>query len=239
MKKVFCIAFVLLLAFIPLALAGVVDSREIGDIPEVEVVEVQYVEDEEELAPTFEPETRTTPNAESTPNPNNPVPSATPEANPGVTPEANPSVTPEPMPAVTSTPQIVEVVTQLDEDDPVPPETPVIQIVETPEEFEDLYEDINTTYELTITYISIDGTPIGDPVRISVEGGEPINIPAITVENFTPAGTNNSSTMPFRDTEVTVIYVPEGFDEEIISINKYNTPLGLGSSIMNVGVCVE
>ena len=255
MKRVLALTIVAMLVFIPLALAGVIDSRENEDIADVEVVDVVYVDDnnndpEAELAPTFDPQNRDTPNSTSTPAPNDPAASATPEAapdaSPSVSPDASPSAEPAASPSVepdltpSATPE-VEVSTDVNpsnpDDDPPPP--PTVVIVETPTEFEDVYEDINTTYDIVVTYISIDGTPIGDPVTITVEAGEPVNIPMLPIENFSPTSIVNGDNMPRRDVQVTVIYVPEGFDQELINIGDYNTPLGLGASMMNVGVCVE
>ncbi len=219
MKKVLALTIVAMLVFIPLALAGVVDSPDNDDIADVEVIDVEYVDDDDpdDFPPAFEPEDQESPEASSTPRPeasSTPAPDGTPE---------------------------VEVVIDVDSSDPDddPPPPPVVEIVETPTEFEEVYEDINTTHEVVITYISIDGTPIGDPVTMTVETGETIDIPTLPIESFnsTPIGFNEI--MPNRDTQVTVIYVPEGFDEELLNIGDYNTPLGLGASMMNVGVCVE
>lgn len=119
-----------------------------------------------------------------------------------------------------------------------PPRPPVVEIVDPTEEIEQLIEEITPTYELTITHVTIDGTPIGEPETELMEVGQPIDVPTLAVEGYIPIEIEQE-TMPSRPTEITVIYVPSDFAEELLSINDYDTPLGLGASIMNVGVCVE
>ena len=179
MKKVLCLVAVLMVVFIPLAVAGiVVDSRINLDITEVEIIQIEYAE------------------------------------NNGPNDQPNPNIE-------------------------VNPILPMVEIVETPPAFETVYEDINTSYEVTVNYVSITGEPIGTPVTIPYEAGQPVDVPAVVIENFNPTPIEANTNMPNRNVQVTVVYVPDGFDNTIIDINEYNTPLGLGASMMNVGVCVE
>lgn len=239
MKKALCLTIALMLLWIPAALAGALDSRENEDINEVEIIEIIYDDDDDELPPTFPPETR--PTAKPTDSPTsapNPSASAAPEATPNATPaDGLPEATPGP---TTEIIEVSTVVVPVDPTDDTPPSIPVIEIVDTPEEIEEVYEDIDTTFDVTVIYISIDGTPVSDPVTVTVEAGQPIEIPSVTIENFSQTPVDlQDNIMPLRDLEITVIYVPEGFNDEILNISDYGTPLGIGASMMNVGVCVE
>ncbi len=214
MKKVLCLALVLMIVSVSLALAAVVDSPKNQDIADVEVVEVNYQEDDDEDDPAPAPAV-------------DPAPANTP---PPQQPGTEPNVKQE----------VIDIVTNPDQDNPEkdPPASPVVGIVEPPKAIETVIEDLKTTYEVTINYVSIDGTQVQEPVKEMVEAGQPINIAAVPIENFISAGAEQQI-MPARDVELTVIYVPDDFAEEIISIKGYETPLGLGSTFMNVGVCVE
>ena len=215
MKKVLCLALVLMIVSVSLALAAVVDSPKNQDIADVEVVEVNYQEDDDEDDPAPAPAV-------------DPAPANTP---PPQQPGTEPNVKQE----------VIDIVTNPDQDNPEkdPPASPVVEIVVPPKAIETVIEDLKTTYEVTINYVSIDGTQVQEPVKEMVEAGQPINISAVTIENFISTGSEQQQIMPARDVELTVIYVPDDFAENIISIYGYETPMGLGSTFMNVGVCVE
>ena len=120
-----------------------------------------------------------------------------------------------------------------------PPENPEIDIIHNPPEVEQLIEDLQTTYEVTVNYVALDGTPIGEPVKQQVDVGTEFTIPLLNVAEFQPVSDLVKQTMPARDVEYTVIYLPEDFADNLIDINDYNTPLGIGNTVMNLGVCVE
>ena len=57
------------------------------------------------------------------------------------------------------------------------------------------------------------------------------------IPGYTATMLRVSGTMPDRDLEYTVIYIPE--NARLIPIEDYNIPLGLGEIWMHVGVCFE
>ena len=154
--------------------------------------------------------------------------------------EIVPRFTPTPVAPPEPTPmppeKVIEIVPVNPEDEP--PEPPVVQIVEPPEEIELLIEELKPTYELTIIYLYSDGTPASETVRETLEAGQPVDTPIPGIPGYTPTG-GYWGPMPPRNLQVTVIYTPAGAGEELIDIGDYETPLGLGASMMNVGVCVE
>ena len=228
MKKTLCIAVVLMFALISVALAGVVDSRENDDITEVEIIEIEYRDPDPQPSPT------------------KPQPSSTPQApaptQPGIGGGDDPGESPKPTTGTdVKTSTEPPKVTNIDYKDPNldPPGNPEIDIIHNPPEVEQLIEDLQTTYQVTVNYVALDGTPVGEPVKQQVDVGEEFTIPLPPVVNFQPVSDPVEQTMPARDVEYTVIYLPDDFADELIDINGYNTPLGIGNSVMNLGVCVE
>lgn len=118
------------------------------------------------------------------------------------------------------------------------PETPV-----PPPEIEEIIEDLQTIYRLTIYYIFLDGTTAAPTYTEQLEAGTEYYVPSPEIPGYTPTMYVVSGVMPARDIEYTVIYIPapDGPDDPppFKTIEDYETPLGLGASYMNVGICVE
>ncbi len=117
------------------------------------------------------------------------------------------------------------------------PETPV-----PPPEIEEIIEELQTTYRLTIYYIYLDGSTAAPTYTEQLDTGTEYNVPSPEIPGYTPTIPVVRGVMPARDVEYTVIYIPTDDPDNytpFISINEYETPLGLGTIIMNVGVCIE
>ena len=112
------------------------------------------------------------------------------------------------------------------------PETPV-----PPPEIEEIIEEHQTTYRLTIYYIYEDGTTAAPTDTEQIDVGKEYGVPSPVIPGFSPSTERVSGVMPPRNVEYTVIYVYG--DHPGRSIEDYETPLGLGASIINVGICVE
>ncbi len=94
---------------------------------------------------------------------------------------------------------------------------------------------------LTVEYIVIDGLVPPPPPHIEqLSPGTPYYVPSPSLPGYEPNRPVVRGTMPPHDWTETVIYFPQGGDNpEVIDINEYETPLGLGEIIMHVGVCYE
>ena len=118
-----------------------------------------------------------------------------------------------------------------------------IEIPPTPPEIENIIEDYQTIYRLTINYIYYDGQTAAPTYTEQLETGTSYNITSPGISGYTPSIYVVSGIMPARDVMYTVIYVPSGDpgdpERPMLTIEDYETPLGLGASIMNVGVCIE
>ena len=116
---------------------------------------------------------------------------------------------------------------------PVP--TPILPII----------EDLKTIFHLTINYICDDGTMIAPPHSEILEAGTQFDVVSPVIANKPSSMSNVKGTMPRRDVEYTVMYVCQNsrqFESKeglVLSMGDYEKPLGLGMSIMNVGVCTE
>ena len=114
-----------------------------------------------------------------------------------------------------------------------------IESPQLPPTIEDIVEDVQPVYTVTVTVIDIFGNEVETPTTTPVPVGQPIEIP-------TPENTRKPSifeTMPARDVEYTVIYIPDELLNNpnfyLLTIDDYDTPLGLGAMQMNIGHCVE
>ena len=106
-------------------------------------------------------------------------------------------------------------------------------------------------HTVTVNYIDVCGSTAAPSVSISAAAGAAI---AIDVpENCTPVKSSLPTTMPNANRTYTMICMPQGgtdicrtYEEPVTSLNfnlvtidDYDTPLGLGSIQMNIGICVE
>ena len=91
--------------------------------------------------------------------------------------------------------------------------------------------------KLTIWYIYWDGRPAAPTYKHIYWPGDDYDVVSPVIPGYTATMLRVSGTMPDRDMEYTVIYIPE--NSRLIPIDDYNIPLGLGEIQMHVGVCFE
>lgn len=123
-------------------------------------------------------------------------------------------------------------------------------------DIEEIIEEHQTIYRLTIYYVYLDGTTAAETYYDQLDAGTDYSVLSPEIEGYIATMLLVSGTMPARDVEWTVIYIPseqeqkteDGTDNpiyyfngsnQITTIDDYETPLGLGASNMNVGICVE
>ena len=90
---------------------------------------------------------------------------------------------------------------------------------------------------LTIWYIYWDGRTAAPTYRHIYWPGDDYDVVSPVIPGYTATMLRVSGTMPDRDMEYTVIYIPE--NSKLIPIEDYSIPLGLGEIYMHVGVCFE
>ena len=96
-------------------------------------------------------------------------------------------------------------------------------------------EEEPAEHTLKIIYITLDGKPVAPPHEETLKTGDPFDEESPEIEGYKTTTLRVTGTMPDRDLEITVIYIPE--DLEIIG--ELNTPLGLGRVNINVGDCLD
>ncbi|MBR6091030.1 MAG: hypothetical protein IKP86_13920 [Anaerolineaceae bacterium] len=113
-----------------------------------------------------------------------------------------------------------------------------------PPVIEEIVEEVQPVYTVTVVYIDVFGNEISESTTTPVEVGKPIEIPLPeTPDDLVIKKPSVFEPMPTRDVEYTVIYIPEDLLKNpnfyLFTIDDYETPLGLGASQMNIGICVE
>ncbi len=130
----------------------------------------------------------------------------------------------------------------------IPAITSAVESPETelpPPEIEEIIEEVQTIYRLTIYYIYLDGTTAAPTYTRQLEAGTHYNVVSPEITGYTPTMAVVSGVMPARDVEYTVIYIPApdpsspGTPGSFLTIDDYDSPLGLGASYMHVGICIE
>ena len=101
-----------------------------------------------------------------------------------------------------------------------------------PPVIEEIIEEVQPIYTITVTTIDIFGNVIEAPISTPVEVGRLIETnPGVF------------QTMPSRNVEIAQIYIPDELLNNpnfyLLTIDDYDTPLGLGAMQMNIGHCVE
>jgi len=108
---------------------------------------------------------------------------------------------------------------------------------------EDVTFDVHYTpisYQLTIRYIYADGTAAAPSYQATMLAGGEYDVQSPQISGFVPTTRRVSGRMPGRDAVFTVIYTPEGNTSTVdISIEDYETPMGLDHINMHTGVCFE
>lgn len=102
-----------------------------------------------------------------------------------------------------------------------------------------IIEDICATYTIVINYIDINGEPVAPRFITTLNVGDIYNILSPEIQNYIATIQNIVGVMPKRNIEYSVIYLSPGSSQKIYVINDLEVPLGLGFSIMNLGVCIE
>ncbi len=118
-----------------------------------------------------------------------------------------------------------------------------IETPPTPPEIEKIIEDYQTIFRLTIHYIYYDGRTAAPTLTEQLESGTSYSITSPGITGYTPSIYVVNGVKPARDVEYTVIYIPSGgpgdLERPLMTIEDYETPLGFGTSIMHVGICIE
>ena len=196
----------------------------------------------EEPSPTPEPTPTVEPTPTITPPPEPPTPAPTETPEPTVTPEpvvppgpgpgprptATEWPTAEPTPEVTATPEPTPEITPEPTPAPTEPAQQIPQSTPTPD-----------PHRLTVYYIYWDGRTAYPTHQETLWPNEAYNVASPTIARHHCSLRLVSGVMPNHDVVYTVIYMPYGDGTEIIEMDDYETPLGLGHIIMHVGVCYE
>ena len=141
--------------------------------------------------------------------------------------------------------EIVDITPEDEEEEVIPPE---VEIIPDPEEIIEIREEMQTIYRLTIRYIYIDGRTAAPTYTALLETGTPYSVTSPTITGYTPTAAVISGVMPARDIQYLVVYLNGEVEDPIFPISEisklfnmddYETPLGLGSSIVNVGISAE
>ena len=132
---------------------------------------------------------------------------------------------------------IPKVVIEEDEPDNKPDDDPgpTIEIVDDTPEIDELIEDMQATYTLTIYYRYEDGTTAAETYVRTLSEGDTYDVPSPVIPGYRASLVRVAGTMPGHDVVYTVIYVRE--ETEIIE--EPGTPLGLGQVYINIGDCLE
>jgi hypothetical protein len=131
---------------------------------------------------------------------------------------------------------------------------PTVDIITDTEEVTEIQDDLKTIYHLTIRYIYEDNTTAAQPYEEILQSGLPYAIPSPEIDGYVTFTTEINGIMPSRDLVYTVIYfrteqedVPEEQEKvfdvtnlvNVVTFEDYETPLGLGFAMSNVGICFE
>ncbi len=136
---------------------------------------------------------------------------------------------------------IPKVVIEEDEPDDKPDDDPgpTIEIVDDTPEIDELIEDMQATYTLTIYYVFRDGSKAAETYSEVLDTGTPYNVASPAVDGYTPTVDSVTGTMPKRNLVFTVVYLRPEEDISTLNFDDYETPLGVGASNMNLGVSVD
>lgn len=215
--------------------------------------------------PTAEPTATAAPSAGPTETPTETVtpteaPTSTPTATPTASPTRKPTVstntaTPSPIPTVTLTVHYLEDGTEVfptvvfthapgDTYYVVSPQYPGynmdIEIVQgtITEDMVIYVHYVPKTYRLTIRYAFMDGTEAAGAYMANVHTGETYDVASPVIDGYTALRLSVSGTNPGRDEQYTVIYIP-GTPDNLITLEDYETAIGLESTFVQVGICFE
>ena len=91
-------------------------------------------------------------------------------------------------------------------------------------------------YTLTILYVYQDGTEAAETYTEVLHFGDEYSVESPVINGYNTNKKKVEGTMPARDVTVTVIYVK---NQVVITIDDFETPLGLGLGGINVGETIE
>lgn len=141
---------------------------------------------------------------------------------------------------------IIEVKPVVDPENPEDPEAPQpvieVRIVDPTPEIKKIIDEVKTTYKLTIRYITFDGRTVAPTYTKVLDVGTEYDVPSPEVKGYTTPTKVVQGTMPARDVEFVVIYYPDDTQvpvKRLVTLEEYETPLGLEFTIMNAGVAFE
>lgn len=95
----------------------------------------------------------------------------------------------------------------------------------------------DSIYNLTVYYLYTDGGEAAAPYSNPYEEGDPYNVISPTIPEYTCTRGAVSGTMPGRNLSYVVYYMKGGVGYTIL--DDYDTPLGLGNIVINIGDCYE
>ncbi len=140
--------------------------------------------------------------------------------------------------------EVVDVVPEDPTEEVIPP---TVEIVENTEEVTQLQEELQTVFHLTIQFVLPDGTQVAETSDTVLQTGENYSVTPPDIPGYTTYTTVITGTMPGTNVNVVVVYMPEegipAFNpsqlNNLYTWDEYETPLGLGYSMMNIGICFE
>lgn len=125
---------------------------------------------------------------------------------------------------------------------------PQVKIVADTQETIQLQEEMQTIFNLTIRYVFEDGSTAAGTYSAALQAGTAYSVPSPVIDGYTVSTGLVSGTMPARNLQFVVIYFSKETENPAFPISKLlrlftiedlDTPLGLGNSIVNVGVAFE
>ena len=132
-----------------------------------------------------------------------------------------------------------------EDEEVIPPEVEVVP--DTPE-VQNLQEDMQTIFRLTIRYIFVSGETAAPSYDETLQAGTEFSIPSPEISGYTTVTPLVSGVMPKRDVVLTVVYLGEEDEvsafqisrmQSLASIDEYEVPLGLGFTMPNLGFTFE
>ena len=96
-------------------------------------------------------------------------------------------------------------------------------------------------YTLTVRYIHLNGTASAQTYQARMMAGEDYSVASPAVEGYVMSNNRVSGRMEYRDTTVTVLYIPEDMAavNTLILLDEYEVPLGLDNLFAQMGLCTE
>ena len=128
------------------------------------------------------------------------------------------------------------------------------QNVPPPPRIQEIIEEYQTVYRLTVHYIYLGGGTAAPTHTEQLNAGSSYYVASPGIPGYTVSTKAVSGVLPARDMEYTVVYMPisssgsgsgsgSGSDADeqptFLTIEDYETPLGLGTSFMQEGICIE